>query len=109
LNKAAAFKDLIKNDIICRQRLLLDYFSEDLKEPCGTCDNCLKKQKALKLDQKALSVKIIDLLKHNKNLDLNEISSNLGLDKKLIIKTLEILVEQKSIDIDLQHNFYIKT
>ncbi len=109
LNKAAAFKDLIKNDIICRQRLLLDYFSEDLKEPCGNCDNCLKKQKALKLDQKALSVKIIDLLKHNKNLDLNEISSNLGLDKKLIIKTLEILVEQKSIDIDLQHNFYIKT
>ncbi len=105
LNKAAAFQALIKNDVICKQRLLLDYFSEELKESCGKCDNCLKKQKAIALDQKAISDRIIYLLKNNKKLDINEIGTSLGLDKKLIIKTLEILVEQQRINIDLQNNF----
>ena len=36
----------VKEDRICRSRLLLAYFGETESEPCGKCDNCLKKENA---------------------------------------------------------------
>lgn len=107
LEKASILKEMLKNDLICRQILLLDYFSENLKEPCGQCDVCVSNQKALKLDPENISKNIVDLLHQYKNLDINEISTYLVIDKKLIIKTLEILVEKKSIDLNLQNKFYL--
>lgn len=44
--------------ISCRRQVLLGYFGEDLKEPCGNCDNCLNPQEtfdATVMIQKALS------------------------------------------------------
>jgi len=107
LKKASILKDMLKNDHICRQILLLDYFSENLSEPCGQCDVCVSNQTTLKLNPETISKNIIDLLHQYKNLDINEISAYLMIDKKLIIKTLEILVEKKSIDLNLQNKFYL--
>ncbi len=109
LKKASAFKEIIRNDHICRQIQLLDYFSESLKEPCGQCDICLQNKSSLKLDPETVSNNIIALLNKHNSLDINEISDYLFIDKKQIIKTLEILVEKKSIDLDLQNKFYLKT
>lgn len=42
----------------CRRQALLAYFSEDLEEPCGNCDNCIDPPQTLDgslLAQKALS------------------------------------------------------
>ena len=36
----------VKDDCICRSRLLLAYFGETKSEACGKCDNCLKKENA---------------------------------------------------------------
>ena len=107
LKKASVLKDMLKNDLICRQILLLDYFSENLNEPCGQCDVCLKSEHNLKLDQESISKNIIALLDQHNNLSINEISDYLKLDKKLVIKTLEILVEKQRIDLDLQNKFYL--
>jgi len=44
--------------ISCRRQTLLSYFGEDLKEPCGNCDNCLSPPQtfdATEAAQKALS------------------------------------------------------
>lgn len=108
LKKASALKDLINNTITCRQILLLDYFSEKLKTPCGQCDICLANQPALNLDKETISENIIKLLNAHKKLNTNELSDKLNIEKKLIIKTLEILVEKKTIDLDLQNKFYLK-
>jgi len=40
-------------------------------------------------------------------LDINEISSALSIDKRMIIKTLELLMEKRRIDLNLQNKFYI--
>ncbi len=42
----------------CRRQVLLDYFGEELKEPCGNCDTCLEQVDTIDgtiLAQKALS------------------------------------------------------
>ena len=36
----------VKDDRVCRSRLLLAYFGETESEACGKCDNCLKKENA---------------------------------------------------------------
>ena len=36
----------VKDDRVCRSRLLLAYFGETKSEACGKCDNCLKKENA---------------------------------------------------------------
>lgn len=111
-NKRKKWLDLeafVKNDQQCRQKVMLKYFSEDLNEPCGQCDVCEKRKSRFKTSGEDDAKEILKLLKANRSLDLNEISLYLTKDKNLIIKTLEILVEQKIIGIDLQNKFYIKT
>ncbi|MGI9532570.1 RecQ family ATP-dependent DNA helicase [Lutimonas sp.] len=108
IRKAIALENMITNDNLCRQRLLLDYFSENLEDPCGKCDTCKKINSNAVPDKNNYSQEILNLLRSKQLLDINEISLHLSVDKKLIIKTLEILVEQKRIGIDLQNNFYIK-
>ena len=36
----------VKDDRVCRSRLLLAYFGETESEACGKCDNCLKRENA---------------------------------------------------------------
>ena len=108
LKKASDFKELIHNKLTCRQILLLDYFSEKLRTPCGQCDICLANQPASNLDEETISKNIVRLLNENKKLNVNELSTHLRVEKKQIIKTLEILVEKKTIDLDLQNKFYLK-
>ena len=37
--------DYAFNDQLCRNRMLLDYFGQQLNTNCGSCDNCLKSKK----------------------------------------------------------------
>jgi len=43
--KSEGLLDFVKNDHVCRQVQLLHYFGEELMEPCGNCDVCLKKKR----------------------------------------------------------------
>ncbi|MFV0553508.1 MAG: DNA helicase RecQ [Mangrovibacterium sp.] len=46
---------------ICRRILLLNYFGEELKEPCGNCDNCLNPKE--EVEAKADVVKMLKAVK----------------------------------------------
>ncbi len=46
LRKVAAVVHYAQHPTQCRTLLLLDYFDEHDGEPCGVCDNCLKRQKS---------------------------------------------------------------
>ena len=105
--KLDAMHKMINNDLVCRQIQLLHYFGEKFDHPCGQCDVCLKKGLLRTIDHRELADKILRLLNFSKALDINEISTALAMDKRMIIKTIELLVERKSIDLNLQNKFYI--
>lgn len=50
--------DFIQNTVICRNKVLLDYFGEIKKEDCGTCDICLKNKKnnSLHIQEEMLAI-----------------------------------------------------
>lgn len=107
IEKLKAIQQMVSNDFICRQIQLLRYFGEKLDQPCGACDVCLRKNSNQTVDHKELADKVLRLLDLSKALDINEISTALSIDKRMIIKTLELLVEKRSIDLNLQNKFYI--
>lgn len=37
-----AMRNYVSETLLCRNRLLLEYFGEEKKERCGRCDNCLR-------------------------------------------------------------------
>ncbi|MDR1415541.1 MAG: RecQ family ATP-dependent DNA helicase [Odoribacteraceae bacterium] len=45
-----AMLDYIKNDTTCRQLILMKYFGQTEREPCGTCDNCIDGKKRRRTD-----------------------------------------------------------
>ena len=107
--KSKALHDLIKNDQICRQIQLLQYFGEKLDQPCRHCDVCRSKEPSVKIDYQKLSEQVLDLIKKHKTLHINEINHFLETDKVALVKTLELLVERKFIGLNLQNKFYMIT
>lgn len=106
--KLESIHDLIRNDSICRQILLLAYFDEELKTPCGVCDVCLNKKPFSNINYKDITNLILELLQKNIALDTNEIQVALDINKKQVIKSLELLLEKKYIGLNLQNKFYLK-
>lgn len=47
--------------LICRRKILLNYFGEQLKDDCNHCDNCLKKRE--RLDARPYLVRVLDFVK----------------------------------------------
>jgi ATP-dependent DNA helicase RecQ len=109
ITKSLALHDFIKNDQTCRQIQLLNYFGEKLVQPCGHCDVCRSRENADKIDYKELSDQILSLIKKHKTLSINEMGQFLQIDKEAIVKTLQLLVERKFIDLNLQNKFYLIT
>ena len=107
--KSKALLDLIKNDQICRQIQLLQYFGEKLDRHCGHCDVCRSNEPAVKIDYQELSEQVLALIKKHKTLNINEINQFLQIDKVTIVKTIELLVERKFIGLNLQNKFYMIT
>jgi len=106
-DKFKAVIDLINRDQVCRQAQLLLYFGENLEIPCGKCDVCEQKSKQNPIDHQLIADRVISLLRDSDPLDLSEISTGLELEEKRLVKTLELLVEKRSIDLNLQNQFYI--
>lgn len=105
ISKLDAMIRFLKNDYTCRQIQLLTYFGEEYSEACGICDVCLKKQNKVKTDYKKLADQMLLLLNHSSPLDANEIAVQLDLDRKKVVKTLQLLIERNSIQLNLQQKF----
>ena len=106
--KMKALIRFVENDFVCRQIQLLDYFEEELEQPCGNCDVCLDKKETGATNYDSVSNDILSLLKSGHALSLNDMRDQLKLDKETLAKTLHILRERGLIALNLQNKFYEK-
>jgi ATP-dependent DNA helicase RecQ len=96
----------IKEDKTCKNKLLLSYFGETIKEDCGVCSFCISKKKN-KTNTITLSKKIIDLLKIQE-MNSRDIQKLTKYPKDDVIFALQNLLENDSIIVQSNNNYSIK-
>ncbi|MEG1643806.1 MAG: ATP-dependent DNA helicase RecQ [Bacteroidales bacterium] len=83
------------HDKKCRQEMLLAYFGEISKNPCGMCDNCLKREdtNVNDLDFAEISHAIKELIATTP-LPINVITESLSHNKEKVIEVLRFLTDE---------------
>ncbi len=107
INKAKAVIKYIHNTKQCRSNLLLSYFDEYTKEPCGICDICLSTSSS-RSNEVSISDRILHLLKEHESLTSREVVSHLKMDKNNVITVLQLLLDSNKISITSQHKIELK-
>jgi ATP-dependent DNA helicase RecQ len=96
----------INEKSICKNKLLLNYFGEIVKDNCGICSYCITQKKNRK-DTSTLSVKIIGLLKIQE-LSSRDIQKLVKFPKEDIIFALQNLLENDTIIIKSNNLYSLK-
>jgi ATP-dependent DNA helicase RecQ len=95
-----------KDNITCKQKLLMHYFGESLAADCGICSYCITKSKKPK-SQGTVSMKIIELLKMQ-DFDSRDIQKLTKFPKDDIIFVLQKLLEEDIISIKSNNLYSLK-
>jgi ATP-dependent DNA helicase RecQ len=95
-----------KENKTCKNKLLMRYFGETIKEDCGICSYCIA-QKKKPQQRDTISDKIITLLKIE-DLNSRDIQKKTNLPKDDIIFVLQNLLENDIISINTTNLYSIK-
>jgi ATP-dependent DNA helicase RecQ len=87
----------------CKQKLLMQYFGETIKDDCGVCSYCISKNKQQQ-NPETITEKIIALLKMQ-DFNSRDIQKLTKLSKDDVIFTLQELLEKETISIK-SNNLY---
>jgi len=107
-NKLKSIINYVNNNKICRAKLLLKYFGENVSKNCGICDVCNSKKNHTKPNYKIIANQIINLLSSNNCLNSKEIVGRLNTPEKHILYTIQLLLENNKIIVNSQHKFQLK-
>ncbi|WP_366187170.1 ATP-dependent DNA helicase RecQ [Flavobacterium ovatum] len=99
--------DYVKEDSICKSKLILAYFGEKDADECGICSYCITKKRSPK-DPDALSKKIIELLQ-NEDLNSRELQNRTQTSKDTIIFALQALLEKEIIIVKSNNTYTLKS
>ena len=94
----------VRNETICRNRLLLSYFGEEKNQNCGKCDICTKDERAessFETNQKIIH----SLRKSNKS--SRTLIETLGLKSVVVLDELQHLLEDGLIKINSKNEYEI--
>ena len=90
----------------CKQKLLMNYFGETIKDDCGVCSYCISKNKK-KQNPESIAEKIITLLKMQ-DFNSRDIQKLTKLSKDDLIFALQDLLENGTISIKSNNLYSLK-
>ncbi|MEO5775552.1 MAG: ATP-dependent DNA helicase RecQ [Flavobacterium sp.] len=90
----------------CKQKLLMQYFGETIKDDCGVCSYCISKNKK-KQNPETIAEKIIELLKMQ-DFNSRDIQKLTKLSKDDVIFALQNLLENDTISIKSNNLYSLK-
>lgn len=94
-----AVERLCQRTDVCRMQSLLEWFEEDLPDPCGICDVCLDKKKGIENKTSDLASKILELVETPRF--IQEICNTIeGFKEPQIQMTLRDLLETGKVGYD---------
>ncbi|WP_418499176.1 RecQ family ATP-dependent DNA helicase [Flagellimonas sp.] len=95
----------IDNREECRSSYMLKYFGESVKEKCGTCDICTRKEKKGSLPN--LGERVLALLQIAPS-SSRQLEKATGADEKALLKTLQRLLEDEIVQLNQRNEYSIK-
>lgn len=98
-----AMVSFVQDKNSCLTIKLLDYFGESKKENCGICSYCLSKTS----ETKDITERLTTLLEKG-NLNSKDIALILQEDEKIIISSLQELLESNTIAVNDQNKYYLR-
>jgi len=102
-NQFQSVVNYISNEESCKNKLLLAYFDEIIKEDCGICSYCFSKKKSNHKENTSL---ILELLQKS-NLSSLEIENSLQISSEATIFALQLLLEHNKISINSYNQYYL--
>ena len=102
-NQLASVLTYVSDELLCKNKLLLNYFGENIKEECGVCSFCLNQNKE-KLDLNTLRANVLEILKKESKTS-RELVLDLNANEKDIILVLKQLLEHNLIIINTKNQF----
>ena len=107
INKVDSMLGYVKNDKLCRNRQLLSYFGEKTFQPCNNCDVCNSPKKldhSSFLDIKSDIIELLEAKQSNSRNIIQELPQN----ELLILKTLQMLLEDGEISINSKNEYSLE-
>ncbi len=95
--------DFVEDISICKNKLLLTYFNQEIKEDCGICSTCISKNKTF---DDNLSKLVSELLQANPH-SSKEIENKLSISSEETIFALQHLLEKNKIAINSHNKYYL--
>jgi len=90
--------DYAREDVICRNQVLLSYFGEKNTEPCGQCDICLK-QKETEVSEEEfarISNRIAGLL-GSEPMTMAQLIRDSGYKELKTVKVLRFMMDRRQV------------
>lgn len=96
-----SMKRFIFNDDHCRVETMLSYFGEKSPKPCGTCDVCRERRKAMRhtsaKQQAEIEAQILRLAAQPRSTTINYIAEQLSVKPETIIPTVRAMMDRGQI------------
>ena len=85
----------VKEDSVCRSRMLIDYFGQEVKDECGICDVCIRNRNNSNSSSRQLAVRkhILELLGKNGRMKIGQIETIAADEYKFYLQVLREMID----------------
>ena len=92
----------VKEENICRSRMLIDYFGQEVENDCGICDVCIRNRNNSNYSSRQDAVRrhILQMIGNGCKMRISEIETTAGDEYRLYLKVLREMIDSEEVYAD---------